>query len=114
VVDVPRQDGSLRARCLLELEEEGFISRLPLITWPGVDTNHKVTFVAWVSDSYPGAFDLLVAILQRQLFTLSPFLAIEGNPSSPPSSSVPSKQPAAIDSCTPAMGLIPPSFSKGN
>jgi len=70
VVEVPQQDESLQVRSLLELEEEGLLSRFPLIRRPGVDTNDKVLFVAAVSDSYPSAFDLLVAILQGQLFTL--------------------------------------------
>jgi len=54
-----------------------------------VDTNHKVSFVFSVSDSYPYAFNLLVAILPRQLFTLYPFLDVEGNASTPPISPVP-------------------------
>ncbi|PKU45301.1 hypothetical protein llap_4404 [Limosa lapponica baueri] len=60
------------------------------------------------------AFNLLVAILQRQLFTLYPFLDAEDNPSPPPSPPVPSEQPAAIDSCTPVMGFVLPSFNNGN
>ncbi|KAF4796454.1 zinc finger SWIM domain-containing protein 6 isoform X3 [Turdus rufiventris] len=38
--------------------------------WPVVDTNHKVPFVALISGPYPQAFDLLMAVLQRQLFTV--------------------------------------------
>jgi len=53
VVEVPQQDERLRARSLLELEEKGFISRLPLIKWPGVDTHDQVPFFAFVSDSSP-------------------------------------------------------------
>ena len=53
----------------------------PLDRQPVVDTNHKVPFVASVSNSYPYAFNLLVAILQAQLFTLCPFLDIVGNTS---------------------------------
>ncbi|KAK4832696.1 hypothetical protein QYF61_025157 [Mycteria americana] len=49
----------------------------------------------------------------RQLFTLYPFLDVEGDASSPPSSPVPSEQPVAIDSHTPVMGFVPPSFSNG-
>ena len=55
-----------------------------------------------------------MVILQRQLFTLYPFLNVEGNASAPPSLPVPSEQPVAIDSCTPVMGFIPLSFSKGH
>jgi len=46
-----------------------FVGRLPLIRWPVVD--HKVPFVASVSDSYSQAFDLLMATLQGQLSTLN-------------------------------------------
>ncbi|KAK4818677.1 hypothetical protein QYF61_017422 [Mycteria americana] len=46
-----------------------------------------------------------------QLFTLYPFLDIEGNTSVPPSVPVPSEQPVAI---TPVMGFVPPGFSNGN
>ncbi|KAK4806147.1 hypothetical protein QYF61_001073 [Mycteria americana] len=49
-----------------------------------------------------------------QLFTIYPFLDVEGNTSAPPSLPVPSEQPVAIDSCTPVMGFIPPGFSNGN
>jgi len=52
VVEVPQQDERLQVQSLLELEEEGFISRLPLIRKPVVDTNDKVPFVASVSNSY--------------------------------------------------------------
>jgi len=85
-----------------------------MIRWPGVDTNHKVPFVALVSNSYPQAFDLLVAVLQGQLFTLYRFLDIEGNASTSFSLPVPSEEPVAIDSHTPVMGFVPPSFSNGD
>jgi len=113
VVEVLPQDENLQARSLLELEE-GFLSRLPLIRRPVVDTNHKIPFVALVSDSYPQIFDMFLATLQGQLFTFYPFLDINGNASAPPSLPVPSEQPVAIDSRTPDMGFVPSSFSKGN
>ncbi|KAK4831084.1 hypothetical protein QYF61_015282 [Mycteria americana] len=47
----------------------------------------------------------------RQLFTLYPFLDVEGNASTPPSSPVPSEQPVATDSRSPVMGFVPPSFN---
>ena len=53
VVEVPQQEERLQTRSLLELEEEGFINRLPLIGWPVVDTNHNVPFVCLASNSYP-------------------------------------------------------------
>ncbi|KAM9265003.1 keratin, type II cytoskeletal 75-like [Morus bassanus] len=62
----------------------------------------------------PSAFNPLVAVLQRQLFMLYPFLGVEGNASTLPSSPVPPEQPVAIDSRTPVMGFVPPSFSKAN
>lgn len=56
-----------------------------------------------------------MAILQRQLFTMYPFLDVEGNTVAPPSSPVPVDQLVAIDSlCTSLVGFIPPSFSKGS
>jgi len=55
-----------------------------------------------------------MAILQRQLFTIYPFLDIEGNIFTPPSSPVPSEQPVAIDSHTLVMGFVTPSFSNDN
>ena len=51
MVEVPQQDESLQVQSLLELEEEGFVSRLPLIRQPVVDTSHRVAFVASVADS---------------------------------------------------------------
>jgi len=53
VVEVPQHDKRLQAQSLLELEEEGFVSRLPLIRQPVVDTHNQVSFVASVSHSYP-------------------------------------------------------------
>ena len=38
MVEVPQQDERLRMQSVLELEEESFISRLPLIRQPVVDT----------------------------------------------------------------------------
>jgi len=35
-----------------KLEEEGFVSRLPVIRRPVVDTHNQIPFVASVSDSY--------------------------------------------------------------
>ncbi|KAK4833064.1 hypothetical protein QYF61_027726 [Mycteria americana] len=55
-----------------------------------------------------------IASPQGQLFTLYPFLDIEGNTSAPPSLPVSSEQPVAIDSHTPVMGFVPPGFSGGN
>lgn len=69
------------------------------------------SFFALVTDCYPQVFDLLMAVLQRQLFTLNPLLDVEGNPSISPSSPVSSEQAVAINSDTPVMGFIPPSFS---
>ena len=42
VIEDPQQDKSLRVRSLLELEEEGFVSRLPLTKRPGVVTSPRV------------------------------------------------------------------------
>ncbi|KAK4815818.1 hypothetical protein QYF61_007427 [Mycteria americana] len=55
-----------------------------------------------------------IASPQGPLFTLYPFLDIDGNTSVPPSPPVPSEQPVAIDSHTPVMGFVPPGFSNGN
>lgn len=49
------------------------------------------------------------AALQRQLFILYPFLDLEDNPFTPPSSPVLPEQPVAIKSCIPVLGFIPPS-----
>jgi len=54
-----------------------------------------------------------MTILQGQLFAPCPFLDREGNACAPLSPSVPCEQPVAIDSYTPVMGFIPPSFSNG-
>jgi len=53
VLKVPQQDEILRARSLLELVEEGFVNRLPLMRQPVVDIHDQVPFVASVSNSYP-------------------------------------------------------------
>jgi len=53
VVEVPQQDETLQVQSLLELEDESFISRLPWIMEPVVDTYDQVPFVVSVSDSYP-------------------------------------------------------------
>lgn len=71
------------------------------MSWPVVDHNRIAPFVASVSNSHPQAFDLLMAILQGQLFTLHSFLDVGGNASLPPPSlPVSSEQPVAIDSHT--------------
>lgn len=56
-----------------------------------------------------------MAVFQRQLFTIYPFLDVEGNTVAPPSLPVPFEQLVAIDSCrTSVMGFIPPSFNNGS
>jgi len=70
VVEVPQEVRRLRAQSLLELEEEGPISRLSLIRRPPVDIHDRVPSLTSFSDSYPWAFNLLMTILQGQLFTL--------------------------------------------
>jgi len=57
VVEVPQQNKRLRAQSLLALEEEGFVSRLPLIRRPVVDTHDQVPFVASVSDEAHEAYE---------------------------------------------------------
>jgi len=52
-----------------------------------------------------------MAVLQRQLFTLYPFLYAEGNTSTLLSSPVTSEQPVSINSHNPVMRFFPPSFS---
>ena len=65
MVEVPQQDETLQVQSLLELEEEGFVSKLPLIRQPVVDTHDQVPFVVSVSDSYPQAFDLHQKSVER-------------------------------------------------
>lgn len=69
-----------------------------------------VLFFTLISDSYPQAFVLLMALPQRQLFILNPALIVEENPFISPSSPVSSEQAVAISSCTPEMGFVPPNL----
>lgn len=96
MVEVPQKDESLRVQCLLLLEQEGSINRIPLIRWAMVDTNHKVPFADSVSDFYSYALDQLMAVPQRELFIFHPSLDVDGNTFAPPSSPVPSEHPAAM------------------
>lgn len=83
-------------------------------SWLGACHRHRPKVLLFsVSLRYLPAFDLLMAVLQR-LFTLNPTLDVKGNPSASPSSHVPSEQPVAIVSHTPAMGSIPLSFRNDN
>jgi len=62
------------SQSILELEEEGFVSRVPLMRQPVVDTHDQVPFVASVSDSYPQSFNLFMTILHasgKALLTVS-------------------------------------------
>ncbi|KAM9168533.1 butyrophilin subfamily 3 member A3-like [Mergus octosetaceus] len=59
-----------------------------LIAQPVVDCDHKESFVGPVLGYYPQALNLLVAVSQRELFTIYPFLNIEGNTCTLPSLSI--------------------------
>lgn len=83
----------------ITLSKKAFIHKMPLVRQPIVDPIHKVPLVALDSDSYLQISSLLMAVLMRWLFTLNPPPDVESKPSSPPSSSVPSEGPVAIDSC---------------
>lgn len=60
------------------------------------------------------AFNLLTAVLQRQLLAPSPSPDVEGSTFPSPFSPLPSELEVAIESRTPAIGFISPGFSKGN
>lgn len=81
--------------------EECLIHRLPLIGWPVVDPNHKLSFIGavfigMVLKSHPQAFSLSMAVSQSQLFTINLFPNVEGNTPSLPSLSIPSEELVAL------------------
>lgn len=45
VVEIPHQDKSLQAWCILYLRPEGLVNRLPWIWWPVVDLDNQVSFI---------------------------------------------------------------------
>lgn len=75
---------------------------------PVADTDQQ-PFVAFVSDSYPQAFNFLMAALQRQIFTLNSVLDIEGNTSTPSSLLVSYEVPstAALQSQDSSFPVLP-------
>ena len=69
---------------LLQLNEEGLISRLFLIRWPVVDSYYQVLFISSVANSNPQALNLLLTISQREVLAVYPVFNIEGNSSTLP------------------------------
>ena len=79
MAEIPHQEEYLQAQCLLQLKEEGLISRLLFIRWPVVNLWHQVPFISLIPSSNAQALNLLLTFSQRVFLSVYPLFNIEGN-----------------------------------
>ena len=60
------------------------------------------------------ALSLVIAVTQTQLFAVCPLPNVEDNTPSPPTLSIPSEEPVALNHSTPVVRFVPPRFPDSN
>lgn len=78
VIEIPHQNKSLQAQCLLHLKQEGLINRIPL-RQPVIDS-HQMSFIG---NFLLQVLKIFVAVSQRLPFTIYTFINIHPHSESP-------------------------------